>query len=86
MKKIYDYSGFELIDTLGDHNLQISKPTDLHFLSNYATLISICHEGVLGERDNYAASLNILMENLVRNSSVLNQKIINWELPSIMLS
>jgi hypothetical protein len=48
-------------------------------------LLSIIYEGVLGEQNKYDACLVILLEHIIDNPSKANDKIIQCELPKMML-
>lgn len=64
----------------------MAKPSDLLFFENLATLLSICYKGRLGDKKTFSSSLTILLDFITLNPSNLNQKVIQSDVPNMMLS
>ena len=75
----------EIYDCLVDEQIQIAKPSDFFFYQNFATLLSICYNGTLGDKNIYSSALTILLDYIALNPSKLNQKIIQSCLTCMML-
>ena len=63
----------------------MSNVKDLHFHIQFKSLITVCYEGVLGLVSTYASALNILIDHVVENPTILNRKIFDRDIPSMML-
>ena len=51
----------------------------------FKSLITVCYEGVLGKVNNYASALDILINHVVEWPTILNKKIFERDIPSMML-
>ena len=74
-----------LDDALGDHNLQISKHNDLFFHRLFKSLFSISYQGTPEDKIATNVSVGLLIEHIANHPSVLNNKIIECELPNMMI-
>jgi len=81
-----NFDGKEISDSLGDENLMVCQYTDLVFHSFFETLISLCCKGTADEQIPYASALDIFLDLLAKNPSAQNFKLIQVEIPSIMLT
>lgn len=57
----------------------------MYFHCYFVTLISICYNGTPEERIKFAPALDILLMHILKYPSVLNYKVIEVEIPNMML-
>jgi hypothetical protein len=77
--------GDDLSDPLGNHNTQMGKHNDLFFHRLFKSLLSISYQGTPEEKIATNISLGFLIEHIANHPSILNNKIIQCELPNMMI-